>query len=114
MKGEELDDLIDNLPWHLKTKVLTYGEEGAQLVEALTYKPSRANWKANTTRIERLAWWLAIPIVYSWALVVFVVGLLCLIIPPLGLAVITAAGMPGMLHIAWRTSRSMPDIDDQK
>ena len=109
MNGEEFDDLIDELPWHLKNKVLLHNRDD----EELEPPPSgRQNWLQNTTRLERMLWWALIPVVYTWAMVALVAGIVLLIIPPAGLGVIGLAGYPGAMHIAWRLKRSQEILEE--
>jgi len=105
MQGEEFDELLDNLPWHLRNKVLTYDPDAVE--DEFVIRKGREVWLEQTAHLERVLWWTLLPFVYLWAMVVGLIGLLLIWVPIIGLPLIALAGWPGALHMAWRVKRSI-------
>lgn len=93
--GQHQDDLIDKLPWHLKNKVLEYDED------AEPAKTKKAAWR-SIPRSLRWLWYSAFALSMVWAALVGLIGILCMIIPVVGIPVLTFAGYPGAALITWR------------
>lgn len=96
--GSEQDDLIDKLPWHLKNKVLAYDDSASEPL---------SNWQAwkQVPWYLRHAWYWVFGLSLVWTAVVGLIGIICLIVPVVGIPILTFAGLPGASLIALRAKR---------
>lgn len=99
-REDDLDELLDSLPWHLRTKVLksAYGvpEDEVDPEPTVRRKPLTAG--------ESALWWLLLPVAAaaSLALVVLAVVASALLLLPVAAMLGAAAAVPIGMMVTWR------------
>lgn len=100
--GEDpLDQVMDAIPRSLQNRVL---EAWSPKTETPSEKPKLPLWKS-------FVWMLAMLVAIAWALPVIIAGTALMIIPPLGLGVITIGAAPVIILIHWRCKVTASDSD---
>ena len=109
MKGtEHFDVIIEQLPWHLRNKVLDrLDDDGEFMPEPLTRKESVRAYNKGL----RVLWWLLLPIVWTWATVWILAACVIIFIPVIAIPIAYIGGLPAAAHMAWRVHMGVSTED---
>lgn len=95
MLPDDIDGLIDGLPWHLKNKVLRVFSDEPEPVD-----------NSTVTRVltpgQTLFWWSGIALSFVWGTFMLVLGAMAVFILPLAMLLWFVGGIPMALLIQWR------------
>ena len=107
---EHFDVIIEQLPWHLRNKVLDRLDDDGEFKEV--DERSRKQIVKSYSKGLRLLWWLLLPIVWAWATVLILFSCLIIFIPVFAIPCAYLGGMPAALHMAWRVKMGVTDDED--
>ena len=109
MKGaEHFDVIIEQLPWHLRNKVLDRLDEDGEFVEDVP-EPTRKEHVKTYNKALRVLWWVSLPFVYLWCLVWVAAAVMVFFLPPIAIVLAFIGGFPGAMHLVWRVRMGVPN-----